>query len=57
MACIAATAKSLLIALDCRAMDALSSSVMGRCNVELMNFGCVRSGEMSPDDHILGLVT
>src|ERR1700752_3371706 len=38
MACIAATAKSLLIALDCRAMDALSSSVMGQCNVELMNF-------------------
>jgi len=57
MACINATAKSLLIALDCRAMDALSPSVMGQCNVELMNFDCVRSGEMSSADNILGLVT
>jgi hypothetical protein len=54
MACIAATAKSLLIALDCRAMDPLSSSVMGQCNVELMNFDCVRSGEMPSADRIFG---
>jgi hypothetical protein len=38
-------------------MDALSSSVMGQCNVELMKFDCVRSGEMSSADSILGLVT
>jgi len=57
MACVAATAKSRLIALDCRAMDALSPSVAGQCNVELMNFDRVRSGEISSAAVFLGLVT
>jgi hypothetical protein len=62
MACIAATAKSLLIALDCR-HDALSSSVKSHCNVELMSYDCVRAGgdEKSSTGTfgrgILGLVT